>query len=188
MWSVRNNHLPLVAFVGTLLGLAIVQIHCGGGSASNQPAPDASADTGGVDGETPSDGSVSEGQSDDAPLPDVLLDEAAAPEADAPFDVGVGPCTPLSQCSCDTDAASCHDACVQTVCASSCTCSAPKAICPDPKNGTCECGFALVDHCTKPDSHCLCTSCADAPGALCVTDAQQTQLCSGPFRSAFACP
>jgi hypothetical protein len=162
-----------------------------------------------------SDGTVTDGMIDSAQQVDARLDAVGAdspddtgalPDASPPLDaadaqpsqdaadarpdVSGGACTPFGQCACDADAATCPSACVRTVCGppSSCACSAPQAICVDPQNGTCDCGFVLNDHCVKPASHCLCTSCGDAPGAICVTDAQQSEVCYGPFRSAFACP
>jgi hypothetical protein len=115
------------------------------------------------------------------------------PAEDAPMHAvdASQPCVPLEPCACDGDGA-CAGSCTRTACALTtglaCVCSAPSTICGDPANGTCDCGFAFTDHCLKPLSHCLCTSCADAPGSLCVTDSEQSQICSGPFRSAFACP
>jgi hypothetical protein len=85
---------------------------------------------------------------------------------------------PLTSCTCGA------------TCAGSCTplCNAPAAgICRDPANGTCDCGVALVDNCVKPGTSCLCPSCGDAPGALCVTDAQRAALCSGPAAGAYRC-
>jgi hypothetical protein len=126
---------------------------------------------------------------DDAPG-DVALQDGGITDAvtEAQVDANES-CTPFEACA---EAGICGGSCVQTVCAPApgpaCGCSAPTAIVLDPANGTCECGFAVSDHCAKPQSHCLCTSCADFPGALCVTDAEQMQICSGPFRSAFSCP
>ena len=48
-------------------------------------------------------------------------------------------------------------------------------------------GGTIVDNCVKPAARCLCPSCADTPGALCVTDAQRAALCAGPNAAAFRC-
>jgi hypothetical protein len=192
MWGTDIGSAALIA---TFLGAAAVAAGCGAASGTSQGAPDASMETGGFESGNANDG-PSDGMVDSAPPADALLDAdsaldaGSAQDADGQTDGGVGPCVPLGQCSCGLDAGTCAAGCVATVCGppSACACAAPKAICVDPQNGTCDCGFALIDHCAKPRSHCLCTSCADAPGAICVTDAQQSALCSGPFRSAFACP
>lgn len=197
--------------IGTaLLGLAVFEPGCGTSSTTETPA-DGSLDAGNVDAVTGSDVEARDGTLDSAPALDAGPD--ATSDGQTPFDGhpavdgtpgadssdvanpprDAGPCTPLTACSCGADAAACAGTgtCIPTVCGSgggSCACSAPPAICIDPGNGTCSCGVALVDNCVKPASHCLCTSCADGPGAICVTDAQQSDLCSGPFRPAFACP
>lgn len=101
---------------------------------------------------------------------------------DASIDATDASCTPLDPCACSNPGGCIGSSqCVTTMCGSG------GGICADLRNGTCECGVALVDNCVKPASHCVCPSCGDYTG-LCVTDAQQAMLCSGRFRAAFRCP
>jgi hypothetical protein len=186
----RGVNTTFVVFSAMFLSIAIADAGCGGASSPNQASPDASTDAGGVESAAANDRAVDDGMIDSAPQSDALADTASLNDADGQPDAEAGPCAPLGECSCGADAGACPNGCIRTVCGapSSCACSAPQAICVDPQNGTCDCGFALIDNCVKPRSHCLCTSCADAPGAICVTDAEQSEVCSGSFRSAFACP
>jgi hypothetical protein len=99
---------------------------------------------------------------------------------DAASERGTAQCGPLEACACDT-ASECAGPCVRT------TCDPTRTLCTDPRNGSCECGAFLDDRCSKPASHCLCPRCGDATG-VCVTLAQELELCSGEFRNEFDCP
>jgi hypothetical protein len=94
---------------------------------------------------------------------------------------GDGACAggPLSACACG---AACTGPCTPL-----CNAVPAAGVCRDPANGSCDCGGVMVDNCVKPGTRCLCPSCGDAPGALCVTDAQRTALCTGVSAAAFRC-
>jgi hypothetical protein len=202
---VARSSLALTGFLAFPLGLE----GCGGRSSAATAADASSADAD-VGRETGIDAFSVDAANDamgdvapqDAGIDAFSIDAASdamgdvaprdAGSADAPTEAQVDAsesCAPFEACS---EAGACGGSCVQTVCAPApgpgCSCSAPSSIVLDPANGTCECGIVVTDHCVKPQSHCLCTSCGDFPGALCVTDAEQTKICSGPFRSAFSCP
>jgi hypothetical protein len=86
---------------------------------------------------------------------------------------------PLTACACGT---TCTGPCARL-----CNAVPASGVCRDPANGTCECGGVMVDSCVKPAARCLCPSCGDSPGAVCVTDAQRAVLCAGPNAAAFRC-
>jgi len=110
-------------------------------------------------------------------------DAGTSDAGDVPIDAGGGDgfCgSPLDPCSC-VSPTGCGDSCVQT------TCNPGTALCADLHNGTCECGFVLIDNCVKPESRCICPACGDGTG-LCLTDGQRATLCAGSFRGDFQCP
>jgi hypothetical protein len=127
--------------------------------------------TNGEGGPPPSDGGADmlQVEASDGPAGDEQGADAEAVDAS---------CTPLGACPCP-DASACA-ACVPTQCGDA------GAVCPFPENGTCDCGVVLQDNCSKPASHCLCPACGDGQG-ICVTTAQQAELCAGPFGPAFSC-
>jgi hypothetical protein len=114
-------------------------------------------------------------------------DDAAEGGSDRPGDTDgsggdtAGACGtgPLTACACGT---TCTGPCARL-----CNAVPASGVCRDPANGTCECGGVMVDNCVKPAARCLCPSCGEAPGALCVTDAQRAVLCAGPNAAAFRC-
>ena len=183
------------------LAAAIALWAMGCGSSAPQSNPDAAGHDSGSDTvhadvtpDVPSEGGG------DAPL------DLEADVRDAPPDLGAdgsdaaaegGPDRPGDTDGSGGDTAGACGTGPLTACACGTTCTGPCArlcnavptsgVCRDPANGTCECGGIMVDSCVKPAARCLCPSCGDAPGALCVTDAQRAVLCAGPNAAAFRC-
>jgi hypothetical protein len=177
-----RSSLALSGFLAFPLGLA----GCGGRSSAASVA-DASSRGADAGRDTGIDALWVDAANDTTD--DVVPQDGGIEDAPTEAQADANECVPFQACA---EAGGCGGSCVQTVCAPApgpaCACSAPSAIVLDPANGTCDCGFALSDHCVKPQAHCLCTSCGDQPGAVCVTDSEQMTICSGPLRSAFACP
>lgn len=155
----------------------------GGADAPQETAPERGADT---PFDVRADGAdaapdMSTDRTDGADAGIDRASDAGMDGNDAGADGGGGACAggALTACTCG---ATCTGQCAPL-----CTAMPAAGICRDPANGTCECGGVMVDNCVKPGTRCLCPSCGDAPGALCVTDVQRAALCAGPNAGAFRC-